>query len=109
MTYENDTKYLFLMVMVNLSGFDTNLVSRFEYMFSECSLVKSINLIDFTTNNARDMSSMFSMAGNLIDLDISHFNINNNCDVESMFNGCNQELIEKVKNQQPLLSNKAFN
>ena len=58
---------------IDLSNFNTELVSNISGMFSGCNLIKSLNLSSFNTLNTIDMSEIFYGCNNLEILDISNF------------------------------------
>ena len=72
---------------LDLSSFDTSNVTNMSSMFYDNSL-KSLDLSSFNTSNVTDMSSMFERCYKLTSLDLSSFDTSNVTSMYSMFNGC---------------------
>ena len=79
-----------LLESIDLSIFDTSLVTNMAYMFHGCYKMKSLNLLDFNTYLVEDMKSMFYGLGLLSSLDLSNFDTSLVTDMSNMFNGCYQ-------------------
>ena len=58
---------------LDLSNFDTSLITDMSYMFSNCITINSIDISSFDISNVNDMSYMFFNCYNLEIL-----NVNNN-------------------------------
>ena len=72
---------------LDLSSFDTSNVTDMSYMFMFCSALTSINLTGFDTSSVTNMYSMFQYCGELSELDLSSFDINEGTSVSSMLSG----------------------
>ncbi len=59
-----------------------------NYLFYNCSLIKSLDLSNFKTDNVTNMSYMFYNCTSLKELDLSNLNTNNVTNMSYMFNGC---------------------
>ena len=59
---------------VDVSGFDTSKVTSMSNMFSDCSSLESIDVSGFNTSKVTDMSSMFQRCSSLVSIDVSKFN-----------------------------------
>ena len=70
---------------INLSNFNTELVTNLSGIFSGCNLITSLNLSSFNTSNTIDMSYMFYGCDNLEILDISNFDVTNCYSYNNMF------------------------
>ena len=72
---------------LDLSNFNTNIVTNMSYIFRGCSSLTSINVSNINTNNVTDMSCMFSWCSSLITLNLSNFNTDNVTNMSWMFSG----------------------
>ena len=59
-----------------------------DYMFNNCSTVKTLDLSNFNTSNVTSMINMFSQCSSLTELDLSNFNTLNVTNMSNMFSGC---------------------
>ena len=59
---------------INLSNFNTSLISSMSFMFSDCSSLTSLDLSNFDTSYVQDMVGMFFGCSSLTSLDLSNFN-----------------------------------
>ena len=59
-----------------------------NYLFYNCSLIKSLDLSNFKTDNVTNMSYMFSGCSALNNLNLSNLNLINVTNMSSMFYGC---------------------
>ncbi len=59
---------------LNVSSFDTTLVTSMKNAFYDCWNLTYLNLSSFRTNKVAQMDYMFANCYNLINLDISNFN-----------------------------------
>ena len=75
-------------ISIDLSFFDSSIVSNTNYMFSYCHNLLYINLSNFETFNVTNMGYMFSHCYNLINIDLSSFNTENVNDISNMFYNC---------------------
>lgn len=73
---------------LDLSLFDTSLVTNMSNMFYGCSSLKTINLKNFNTEKTILMDAMFYSCESLIELDLSSFNTKTVISMENMFGGC---------------------
>ena len=73
---------------LNLENFDTHLVNDMENMFYGCSSLLSLSLANFETSNANNMKSMFFGCSKLTSLDLSNFDTKKVVNMELMFYGC---------------------
>ena len=60
---------------LDMSVFDTSIVTNMNNMFRNCSALKSLDLSYFNTSNVTDMGLMFCNCSALTSLDISSFNM----------------------------------
>ena len=70
---------------IDLSSFDTSLVTNMEDMFAYMSSLTTLNLSNFNTLQVTSMRSMFSGMSSLTTLDLSNFDTSNVTDMEVMF------------------------
>ena len=75
---------------LNLNGFNTSLVSLFFQTFYNCSSLKSLDLSSFDTSNAIYMTSMFSFCSSLISLNLSSFTTSKVYSMAGMFAYCSE-------------------
>ena len=73
---------------INISSFDTSKMTNMKYMFYGCQNLKEINLKSFDTTNVVDAVGLFGNCKALVNLDISNFNFKNVKDIEYIFLGC---------------------
>jgi len=73
---------------LNVCKFDTRKVVDMAYMFSLCPSLKSLDLSSFDTSNVQYMNGMFADCSGLTSLDISSFEVSDETQKSSMFNGC---------------------
>ncbi len=74
---------------LDLSNFDTSKVVKMNNMFANTSNITSLNISGFNTVNVTDMRGMFSGMSNLRSLDISSFNTSNVMRMDNMFSRMN--------------------
>ena len=67
-------------------------------------IIKKINLSNFNTSIVTNMSYMFSKCSSLIELDLSNFNIRSYTYMDGMFSGCLKELKKKIRIQNQYIS-----
>ena len=75
-------------IEINLSKFDTSIVTSMDKMFYNCSSLISLNLSNFNISHVSIMASMFYGCSSLTSLDLSNFNATSVKIIESMFSGC---------------------
>ena len=75
---------------LDLSNFDTSLVQNMQYIFNSCSSLTSLDLSYFNTSQAINMGFMFNGCSSLTSLDLSHFNTSSVKTMKSMFNFCRE-------------------
>ena len=74
---------------LDLSNFNTSKVIKMNNMFTNTSSITSLNISRFNTANVTDMSGMFSGMSSLESLDISNFNTSNVVRMDNMFSRMN--------------------
>ena len=86
------TGYIFYnctkIIEIDLSNFDSSLISSMSSMFSGCSSLRSLNLTNLVTAQVTDMSSMFSGCSSLKSLDLNNLDTGKVTKMNSMFSGC---------------------
>ena len=97
--YLTKTNYMFYscdnIISLDLSNFNSKIVSNMHCMFSQCKSLLKLNLFNFNTQNATNMSWMFWGCKNIINLDISKFDTINVKTMLGMFSYC--ESITKME------------
>ena len=73
---------------LDLSNFNTAIVTNMSYMFSDCSTLSSLDLSNFNTAIVSDMSLMFGSCSTLSSLDLSNFYTKEVRDMSYMFSRC---------------------
>ena len=73
---------------VDLTNFNTKLVITMIFMFSRCSSLTTLDLSFFDTSSVTRMDSMFSHCSSLTSLNLSNFNISSVISMDSMFYEC---------------------
>ena len=73
---------------INLSNFNTELVTNMSNMFSRCNSIISFNLSHFNTESTTDMSYMFSGCNSTEIIDVSNFNTKSVINMSNMFSEC---------------------
>ena len=76
------------LVSLDLSNFNTSRVTDMSYMFTSCSKLTSLNLFNFNTSLVTAMDCMFCHCSGLSSLDLSNFNTSIVTNMGAMFNGC---------------------
>ena len=88
----NNTESMFRscdkIIKIDLSNFNTSLVSNMSRMFYNCSSLISLNLSNFNTSNVKEMIRMFVRCKSLSSLDLSNFDTSQVTDMYSMFYEC---------------------
>ena len=90
------------LISLNLNNFNTSLVTNMSFMFYGCSSLKSLNLNNFNTSLVTNMRRMFNRCSSLISLNLNNFDTSLVTDMNYIFYECNSILIycinEKNKN-----------
>ena len=73
---------------IDLSNFDTSLVTNMNSMFSGCSSLRSIKLLNVNTSQVKDMQKLFNNCRSLTSLDLSSFNTSILLRADYMFYSC---------------------
>ena len=90
----NSTEYMFYecskLKSLDLTSFQSSKLKNMEYMFANCSSLENINFsTSFDTKNVTNMRYMFNDCVKIKTLDLSSFNTNNVTNMEYMFYGSN--------------------
>ena len=85
-------------VSMDLSHFNTSLVTNMASMFNGCHSLKSIDLYDINTSSVEDMSNMFKDCSGLEILDLSSFDTSLVTNINSMFNECESLIYLDISN-----------
>ena len=73
---------------LDLSNFNTAIVTNMSYMFFNCATLSSLDLSNFNTAIVSDMSLMFGSCSTLSSLDLSNFYTKEVRDMSYMFSRC---------------------
>ena len=73
---------------LDVSSFNTQNVTKMNYMFSGCRALTTLDLSNFNTEKVTNMRHMFSYCYALTTLDISNFNTEKVTDMSAMFYFC---------------------
>ena len=79
-------------IEINMTNFDTSLITSMEEMFDGCYNLKFLYLENFDTSNVKTFSYMLYHCQSLISININHFETKNVVDMSHMFDSC--EIIE---------------
>ena len=60
-------------VNLNISNFNTSLVTNFTYLFNNCVSLVKLNISNFNTARVTDFSYMFNNCRSLLELNLEHF------------------------------------
>ena len=74
--------------ILDLSSFDTSNVISMGEMFGHCNNLETINLSSFNTEKVIHMGQMFYQCTSLASIDLSNFDTSNVTNMSYMFNGC---------------------
>ena len=85
---ENMFKECIGITEINLSNFDTSLITSMDSMFEGCKSLTSLDLSNFKTSSLKRMIFMFSGCESLTSLDLSHFDTSSVTRMDSMFSHC---------------------
>ena len=81
-------KSSFNILEIDLSNFDTSLVTTMKSMFEECENLKYINFSNINTSSVIDLSSMLSKCNSLTSIDLSNFDTSKVTLMNNLFYGC---------------------
>jgi surface protein len=73
---------------LDVSGFDTSLVTNMGYTFASCSSITTLDVSGFDTSLVTSMVGMFYNSSSTTALDVSGFDTSSVTNTSSMFNGC---------------------
>ena len=76
------------LISINLSNFDTSQVTHIGMMFRDCWNLLSFNLSSWNTSKVRHMNSVFYDCASLTSLNVSNFDTKNNYNINCMFYNC---------------------
>jgi surface protein len=86
---EGDSNNIYI-ESIDLSQFDTSLVSNMNSLFYGCTTLKSIDFSNINTSLVRSMQGMFSNCIHLKSIDLSNFDTSLVNDMNNMFYNCTQ-------------------
>ena len=75
-------------IEIDLSNFDTSIVTSMASMFEYCENLKYINFSNINTSSVIELSSMFGNCKSLISIDLSNFNTSKVKFMDKLFYGC---------------------
>ena len=75
-------------IEINLSNFDTSLVTNMSFMFGYIYSLIDLDISNFNTSNVLSMKAMFAHCISLISLNLSNFDTSKVIDMRSMFYDC---------------------
>ena len=73
---------------VDLSNFNSSLITNLNKMFYGCTIIKNINFSNFITSKINTMSDVFDSCWDLISLDLSNFDTSSVINMDYMFFAC---------------------
>ena len=76
------------LINIDLTSFDTSIVTDMSEMFRACSNLTNLDLSSFNTLNVTDMNKMFNGCKNLTNINLSSFKTSKVTDMSKMFNDC---------------------
>ena len=76
------------LISIDMSKFDSSLITSMVSMFYGCSNLTFINLTNFNTSSVTNMSSVFDFCEKLNNLDVSKFNTSSTKSFNRMFYAC---------------------
>ena len=76
------------LISIDMSEFDSSLITSMERMFYGCLNVSSIDLTNFNTSSVKNMNSLFEDCYKLKNVDISKFNTSSVTMMNRMFYNC---------------------
>jgi surface protein len=81
-------EYCTSLTFLDLSSFNTEKITKMNYMFKNCSALESVILSSFNTTNVVKMNGMFDGCKSLKSINLSNFNFSNVEYMTNMFYGC---------------------
>ena len=87
-TCKNMFKDLIEIAVIDLSGFDSSLVTDMSYMFYNCSTLIEVNLTGFKTSKVTNMAGMFGHLHYLKKVNFSSFDTSNVKSFENFIRNC---------------------
>ena len=84
--------------ILDLSNFDTSIVTNMNKMFSGCSLLTSLDLSSFNTSQVKNMAYMFNGCSSLTSLNLSNFDNSKITDMSFMLKDCSNLEYINLKN-----------
>ena len=75
-------------IKIDMTKFDTSLVSDMSYMFSSCDSLKSLNVSNLNTAKVQTMEYMFYNCKNLISINLESFRVPKVVSLYRMFYNC---------------------
>ena len=76
------------LISINFSKINTTSVENMEYMFYNCKSLKSLDLTKFDTSNVYNMAYMFYSCSSITYLNLNNFDASSVIDISYMFYGC---------------------
>ena len=73
---------------LDISNFNTYIVSDFRQLFGYCGALTSLNLSNFNTSKATNIGAMFASCSGLTSLDLSNFKTSQVTEMDYMFEDC---------------------
>lgn len=73
---------------LDISNFNTYIVSNFRQLFGYCGALTSLNLSNFNTSKATNIGAMFASCSGLTSLDLSNFKTSQVTEMDYMFENC---------------------
>ena len=73
---------------VDLSNFDTSLVTDMSFMFNFTENLENVNFGNINTSSLKSMNGLFQSCYNLKSIDLSNFDTSQVTDIRRMFNQC---------------------
>ena len=95
---KNMFKDLTDVIEIDLSNFNSNLVTDTSSMFQNCHELSSLNLNGFSTSSVTNMNSMFNTVRNLVRFDVNNFDTSNVQDFGNLFLSCHKMYSIDVSN-----------
>ncbi|MBP5159652.1 MAG: BspA family leucine-rich repeat surface protein, partial [Lachnospiraceae bacterium] len=77
-----------LLTTLDVSGFDTSMVTDMNDMFSGCTSLETLDVSGFNTSKVTDMRYMFNLCDKLTSIDVSGFETGKVTDMGFLFCGC---------------------
>ena len=88
----NYAKYIFNqcsdIIEIDLSEFNSSLITNMAYMFTDCISLKLINFSNFDTSKVKIMCDMFRNCSSLTSLDLSNFDTRSVTNMVQLFKDC---------------------